>query len=131
MNSITQNMSQTQILDAVKQLPTNELEDFVSQVLVFQAKRRAKNLPEAETRLLKNIYRKFSSEKLARLRELKEKRLAKELNEVEYEELASLTDSLEEFHAQRMKSLVKLAKIRGISLEETMRQLGIKLPDYD
>lgn len=131
MSSIMQNMSQAQILDAVEQLPTNELEDFVSRVLVFQAKRRAKDLPEAEARLLKNIYRKFSSEKLARLRKLKEKRQAKELNEVEYEELAALTDSLEEFHAQRMKSLVKLAQIRGISLEEMMTQLGIKLPDYD
>lgn len=131
MNSTTQNMSQTQILDAVKQLPTNELEDFISQVLVFQAKRRAKNLPEAEIRLLKNIYRKFSSEKLARLRNLKETRQAKELNETDYEELAALTDLLEEFHAQRMKNLVKLAKIRGIGLEETMTQLGIKLPDYD
>lgn len=131
MSASTQNMSSTQILNAVKQLPANELEDFVSQVLVFQAKRRAKNLPDVETRLLKKIYRKFSPEKLARLRELKEKRQAKELNEVEYEELASLTDLLEEFHAQRMKSLVKLARNRGISLEETMSQLGIKLPDYD
>lgn len=66
MSSITQNMSQAQILDAVKQLPTNELDDFVSRILVFQAKKRVKNLPEAEARLLKNIYRKFSSEKLAR-----------------------------------------------------------------
>ena len=53
-----------------------------------------------------------------------------ELNEIEYEELATLTDSLEEFHAQRMKSLVKLAKIRGLSLEKTLKQLGINLPDY-
>ena len=131
MSSATQNMSQAQILDAVKQLPTNELEDFVNQVLVFQAKKRANNLSDAETRLIKNIYRKFSAEKSFLLKQLREKLAAADLSENEYENLASLTDSLEEFHAQRMKSLVALAKIRGLSLEATMTQLGIRFPDYD
>lgn len=131
MSSTTQNMSQAQILDAVKQLPTNELEDFVNQVLVFQAKKRTKNLSDAETRLLKNIYRKFPTEKLARLNQLRERLEAQDLSETEYENLASLVDSLEEFHARRMKNLVALAKMRGQSLEETMAELGIGFPDYD
>ena len=58
-----QNMSSTQILNEVKHLPPNELEDFVSKVLVFQAKKRTQNLPDVETQILKKIYRKFSSEK--------------------------------------------------------------------
>lgn len=131
MSIATENKSSAQILDAVKQLPTNELEDFVNQVLVFQAKRRAKSLPDMEVRLLKKIYQKFPAEKLSRLKKLREQREDKELNEIQYEELASLTDLLEEFHAERVKNLVKLAHIRGQSLEETMTQLGIKLPDYD
>lgn len=131
MSAATQNLSSNQILEAVKKLPNNELDNLVSKVLVFQAKRRAPNLPAAETRLLKNIYQKFSAEKLARLKELREKKQIQDLNESEYEELADLTDSLEEFHARRMKNLVKLSKIRGLSLEETMAQLGIRLPDYD
>lgn len=131
MSSTIQNMSQTQILDAVKQLPTNELEDFVNQVLVFQAKKRSNNLSDGETRLIKNIYRKFSEEKLARLKQLRSKSAAEDLSENEYEELALLTDALEEFHARRMKSLVELATLRGLSLEATMTQLGIRFPDYD
>lgn len=131
MSSVTQNMSQTQIFDAVKQLPTNELEDFINQILVFQAKKRANNLSGAETKLLKSIYRKFSAEKLARLKQLRERMQTADLSEKEYEDLASLSDSLEIFHARRMKHLVELAKIRGLSLEEMMKQLGIKFPDYD
>lgn len=126
-----QNMSSTQILNEVKHLPPNELEDFVSKVLVFQAKKRTQNLPDVETQILKKIYRKFSSEKLLRLKSLRELRENNGLTEIEYEELAILTDSFEEFHAQRIKNLVKLAAIRGRSLEETMEQVGIRFPDYD
>jgi hypothetical protein len=131
MSSATQNMSQTQILDAVKQLPQSELEDFVKKVLVFQAKKRTNNLPDTETRLLKSVYRTFSAENLARLKQLREKSEAEYLSEKEYEELASLSDSLEEFHARRMKKLAELSKLRGLSLEETMSQIGIKFPNYD
>lgn len=131
MSSATQNMSQTQILDAVRQLPPSELEDFVKKVLVFQAKKRTNNLPDAEMRLLKSIYRTFSAEKLARLRQLRERLETEDLSENEYEELASLSDSLEEFHARRMKKLAELSKLRGLGLEETMAQIGIKFPNYD
>jgi len=62
---------------------------------------------------------------------LLKKQEIRQLDETEYEELISLTDLLEEFHARRMKNIVKLAKMRGLSLEETLEQLGINLPDYD
>lgn len=131
MSSATQNMSQTQILDAVKQLPTNELEDFVKKVLVFQANKRTNNLPDAELRLLKSIYRTFSAEKLARLKQLRGRLETEDLSENEYEELSLLSDLLEEFHARRMNKLAALSKLRGLGLEETMAQIGIKFPNYD
>ena len=62
---------------------------------------------------------------------MKEKRQTQVLSDTEFTELAELSDSLEEFHALRMKNLVKLANFRGLSLEEVMQQLGINLPDYD
>lgn len=131
MSSATQNMSQTQILDAVRQLPPSELEDFVKKVLVFQAKKRTKSLPDAETQLLKSIYRKFSAEKLASLKQLRKKSEVEDLSENEFAELTLLSDSLEEFHARRMKKLAELSKLRGLGLEETMAQIGIKFPNYD
>lgn len=131
MSSATQNISQTQILDAVKQLPPSELEDFVKKVLAFQAKKRTNNLPDAEIQLLKSIYRTFTAKKLARLKQLREKLETEDLSENEYKELALLSDSLEEFHARRMKKLAELSKLRGLDLEETMAQIGIKFPNYD
>ena len=131
MSLVTRNMSQTQILEAVKQLPTKELESFVNQVLTFQAKKRTNNLPDAELRLLNRIYRRFSTEKLARLKRLREKLETQDLEETGYRDLAALSDSLEEFHARRMKNLVELAQLRGLSLEETLAQIGISFPGYD
>lgn len=131
MSVTSQNLSSKQILDAVKGLPSKEFEDFVKKILVIRANSQTKKNHTNETEILKKIYRKFSAEKLIQLRYFKQKRQTSELTEIEYAELASLTDSLEEFHAQRMKNLVKLAKMRGLSLEETMQQLGISLPDYD
>ena len=131
MSVTSQNLSSKQILDAVKVMPNKEFEEFFEKVLLIRANSQAINPRSNEAELLKKIYRKFSPEKLARFRFLKEKHQAGELSETEYAELAVLADSLEEFHAQRMKNLVKLSKMRGLSLEETMRQLGINLPDYD
>lgn len=131
MNSATQNMSQSEILDAVKRLPNRELEDFIRKILLFRAKERAGNLSDAELKTLKSIYRTFPAEKLARLKSLKKNLEAENLSEEEYEELSALSDSLEEFHARRMKKLAELSKLRGLSLEETMAQIGVNFPNYD
>ncbi|HQU85365.1 MAG TPA: hypothetical protein PKY59_19650 [Pyrinomonadaceae bacterium] len=131
MSSITQNISQRQILDAVKRLPNNELEDIIKKILILRAKNKSKSLSDAETKILKSIYRTFSTEKLARLKSLRKDSEVRELSETEYAELVALSDSLEEFHARRMKKLAELSKLRGLDLEETMTQIGIKFPNYD
>jgi hypothetical protein len=120
MSVTSQNLSSKQILEAVKELPNKEFEKFVKKILVIRANSQTKNSHSHETEILKKIYRKFSAEKLSQIRFLKEKRQIEELNEAEFSELASLTESLEEFHANRMKNVVKLAKMRGLSLEETL-----------
>ncbi len=131
MNSAMQNISRSQIFDAVKQMPNTELEDFVQQILVHQASKRSNNPADIETRLLKKIYRQFPTGKLSNLRQLRKKLEDEELSENEYQDLALPTDSPEEFHAQRMKDLMELLKMRGLALEETMAQICIKFPDYD
>ena len=131
MNSVMPNMSPSQILDAVQQLPNQELDDFVQKILTFRAGKRANSLSNVETKLLKKIYRKFPTEKLSNLRQLRKKLEEENLTEIEYRDLALLSDSLEKFHAQRMKNLVELSKMRGLGLEETMAQIGIKFPAYD
>jgi hypothetical protein len=48
-------LSSEELLKAVEQLNLSELEQFVSQVIVLQAQRKAIGLPEAEAKLLLNI----------------------------------------------------------------------------
>ncbi len=129
MSVTSQNLSSKQILDAVKVMPNKEFEKLFEKVLSIRANAKNSNLTEPE--LLKKIYRKFSAEKLSQIKFLKNKLNSAELSETEYQDLANLSELLEEFHAQRMKNLVKLSKLRKLSLEETMKQLGIKFPDYD
>jgi hypothetical protein len=42
-----------------------------------------------------------------------------------------LTDRLELLHAERLAALTELAKLRGVTLDEVMSQLGIQFPEHD
>jgi hypothetical protein len=43
----------------------------------------------------------------------------------------ALTDQFELLHADRLAALAELEKLRGVTLDELMRQLGIKFSDHD
>lgn len=126
-----ENVSQQQLIQAIEKLPTPELNSLVTSILKLQASRRAPQLRTDEARLLKEASRRFSEEKTIRLHGLQEKRERGDLSPEEYQELATLTDALEEFHAKRITAAVKIAQIRGTSLPETLKQIGLNLPDYD
>jgi hypothetical protein len=48
------------------------------------------------------------------------------LTEVEYVDLISLTNRVEIAHAERMKYVIQLANLRGMSLEQTFLDLGLQ-----
>jgi len=79
---------------------------------------------------LRQINLTLSQPARERMRELQDKRMAEELSPHEYEELAALTDKLEELHAIRLNAISKLADVRAVSLKEMMNQLNINLPDH-
>jgi hypothetical protein len=60
-----------------------------------------------------------------------EKRDDETITAEEWRELAALTDRLELLHADRLAALAELAKLRGITLDEVMSQLGIQFSDRD
>jgi hypothetical protein len=92
----------------------------------------APHLSGEETRLLKTIGRALlSDDKKARMRELKRLRDAEQLSSEGYAELAAIIDELEQQHAERMFALAELAKVRGVTLETAMKQVGLNLPDYE
>jgi hypothetical protein len=85
----------------------------------------------AESALLSRINQGLPSEDRDRMRALIGKRDDETITAEEWRELAALTDRLELLHADRLAALAELAKLRGVTLDEVMSQLGIQFPDHD
>ena len=49
----------------------------------------------------------------------------KELSAAEHDELLELTDTVEEFQANRVRDMIELARLRGVSLDQLVRELGL------
>lgn len=119
------------ILTAVRQMPIAELEQLVDQVIAIRAQRVAPHLTADESALLARINQGLPANDRARMRALTDKNDDETLVESEWQELTALTDRLEVLHADRLDALVELAKLRGVTLDEVMNQLGIQFPDHD
>jgi hypothetical protein len=61
-----------------------------------------------------------------RMKELIVRRQSYTITECEFQELIRLTDESERLNVERIKRLLELAHLRGITLDEMMEQLGIK-----
>lgn len=120
--------STEQLLNAIAQMPSTELEVFVEQVLKLRAQRQAPSLSAAETELLLKINEGIPTNLQHRFNELVAKRQALTLTEVEHAELIQLGDRIEQFDAERIEHLAALAKLRQRSLREIMQDLGIQPP---
>ena len=123
-------VSPADLLDAVDQLGTAELDRFVSLVLALWARRKAPTLPYDEAALLVHINRGLPPELRDRLARLDERREAETLTPEEQAELLRLVAQLEELEAQRVESLSSLARLRGVSLGALMAELGIRPPPH-
>lgn len=126
-----QNLSPQEIISAARTMPLAELENLVDEVLAVQATRRAPHISADESNLLKIINQTLSETELNRMRELQIERDAQRLSAEDYAELARLTDRVEELHAERISAVAKLAELRGSTLTETIKQIGLNLPDYE
>ena len=123
-------VSPADLLDAVDQLGTAELDRFVSLVLALWARRKAPTLPPDEAALLVHINRGLPPELRDRLARLDERREAETLTPEEQAELLRLVAQLEELEAQRVESLSSRARLRGVPLGALMAELGIRPPPH-
>jgi hypothetical protein len=119
------------ILTTIREMPIAELEQLVDQVIAIRAERVAPHLTADESALLARINHGLPAEDRDRMRALIEKRDEETITTEEWRELAALTDRLELLHANRLAALAELAKLRGITFDEVMSQLGIQFPDHD
>ncbi|OYD87522.1 STAS/SEC14 domain-containing protein [Nostoc sp. 'Peltigera membranacea cyanobiont' 213] len=123
-------LSSEELLKAVEQLNLSELEQFVSQVIVLQAQRKATRLPQAEAELLLKINQGIPSNIQTDYKELIAKRDDEILTEDEHQQLLQLTKEIEKIQAQRLENLAELAHLRGISLTALMENLGIHATNH-
>jgi hypothetical protein len=123
-------LSSQELLKAVEQLSLTDLEQFVSQVLLLQAQRKANSLPQAEAELLQKINQGIPSDTQKNYDELIAQRQAETLTPEEHSELLRLTEQIEKLQAQRLESLAELARLRKTSLTALMENLGIQVPTY-
>jgi hypothetical protein len=105
------------------------LERYIAQLLTAtslskSAKKNKKALTEAE--LIKNCQLAIQTDDLAEYLRLRTLYKSNKITNEERETLIQLNDLIEIAHAKRMAYVVQLATLRNISLEETMKDLGIK-----
>ena|SRR5215213_10824842 len=120
------NVSTEQLLHAVQQLPTDELNSFVAQVLAVRAQLAAPHLTQTESELLQRINQPLSASLQQRYSDLVEKRRAEQLTPNEHTELLALTDQIEHADADRAIALAALAQIRQTSVRAVMQALGLQ-----
>jgi hypothetical protein len=113
-----------QTLHSLDHLPSDELDALVTHALKLRASRNAPHLSETESRLLEGINHAIPVAVQNRFAALLEKRDALTLNDSEHAELLKLTDTIENLEAKRVIRLGELARLRGVTLERLMHDLG-------
>jgi hypothetical protein len=102
-----------------------ELEQLTSGVLALKAKRVAPVASIDETRLLLLINEGVPPALTDRVQLLLAKRNDGRLTPKEKAELLDLVDEVERRGVERLEALAELAEVRGVSLTELMRSLGV------
>lgn len=125
MSKVQLFLDTNEVLSSLAKLKADELDNFVEKVLSLKASRRAPGLSFNETLLLKQINTGLTSEEYQTLEQLGQKLHDETLTTSEHEELMTLTEKLEQRDVERMKAVIELAALRGISLSDVMTQLGL------
>jgi hypothetical protein len=112
------------LLNAVAQMPESEFNRFVEKAKKLRHKEQKISPKEAD--LLHRINTVYSAEKRQRYNELYARFQQDDLTAKEYKELLKLSDEFEMLNAKRLEYLGELAKIRGQSLREVIKNLGMK-----
>ncbi len=118
-----------QLLNAVEQMPQEDLDRFVEQVVMLRADHRAPRLSPAESELLERINQGLAARDQQRFDELVTRREVADLTDEENADYLRLIGLAEALNVERIKALVELARARRSTLRDVMQDLGIKTPD--
>lgn len=121
-------LTSTDLLAAVRQLSSPELETFVAEVLSERNRRCAPLLDRTEADLFAIVNEGRPEAEQQRFAELKGRLRAKTMTPEEQAEFLQITDQRERQNVRRIEALAALAQHRGVPLRQLMDQLGIKAP---
>ncbi len=110
-----------------------DLSQFIVQVLELnfpEEKPKYKTLSKREVLLLQKIESAITVETWERYHILRAKRQEETINPTESAEYTAINRQIETANVKRLASLIELSKIRKITLEELMNQLGLTT-NYD
>lgn len=124
------NISLNDVLKLMPQLEAKELELFLNEAAAILADLKTPKVDKEEVELLLKINNWIAPQTEQRYEELRAKMKDDQITKSEYEELLKLVDIVELHNADRISNLFNLSKIRNISLDELMKDLGIMPTAY-
>jgi hypothetical protein len=110
---------------------------FIQRTIEEQLKKAINGHPEvsslssAESKLLRQVNEWLPSETWDEYQELREKFRSETLTDAEHQRLTEIYDQIEMINAKRIGFIAELARLRQVSLEEMMKQLGIPAPSFE
>ncbi len=128
MIQIEAQLTAGQLLKAVEQMPQEDLDRFIEQVVVLRARQRAPSLSQADSVLMERISQRLAWQDQQRYDELVSRREIEDLTEDQNAEFLRLTNLFEALNVERMEALAELARIRRSTLRDVMQDLGIRTP---
>ncbi len=120
-------MTTRQLLKAVEQMPQEDLDRFVEQVVALRANQRGHRLSRVESGLMKKINQGLAEQDQQRFNELIARREARDLTSEENADFLRLANLSEALNVERVRALAELARIRRTTLRDVMQELGIQI----
>lgn len=121
------------IIDAVQGIDNqeilNNLRKHVYNIANGSNGHSSANYSEEEQALIKKAQESLSDDKWQRFLKLEQQQRGETITKIEMEELLQLSDLLEIKDAERMESIMKLADMWKVSLEEVKAKLNIQRPE--
>lgn len=118
-----------EILEGKSKLDNKKFERFRKQVNNLWSERKSKAFQKKEKLLLAAISRPLLSEKVQKRYEQLQSKLEQEsISPAGHEEFLKLIDEMEKNGVKRQESMIELAGLRNISLDDLLQQLNMSAP---
>ncbi|TAK47411.1 MAG: STAS/SEC14 domain-containing protein [Saprospiraceae bacterium] len=114
-----------ELFNGVSKLATPELEKFVDKISYIIARRKVPQPARRELELLAKIYEPLAPKTQQRYDLLYARMQQETITDEEHKELLKLIEISEQYNVEWLEALIELAQLKGISVEELMKQLGL------